>query len=237
MKGKKLIVAGLLLAFILAVLAVPEVYAKNYNPGVLPPHSKVLGKTYGEWGDIWWNWAVVRPTATNPMYDQTGENCDAEQSGHIWFLAGVGDPGGSATRACTVPPGKFIFFPLVNTFFAAEEGGGERDKANKSINKVSILECSIDGVPLQNLSSSRAQSPDGGFVLTVPPDSLYTEIGAPAGDYAPAVSDGYWIMLAPLPIGNYTIKFRGVVAGDPGQADFETDVVYHLTIVPPGKGK
>ena len=231
MKEKKLIVAGLLLAFILTVLAVPEVYAKNYNPGVLPPHSKALGKTYGEWGDIWWNWAVQAPSATNPLLDETGSNCDVGQSGHIWFLAGVWN-GGSAERTCTIPTGQFLFFPLVNTFLAAE--GDERAKANAFIDKVSILECSIDGVPLQNLSSYRAESPEGGFVLTVPPDSLFTELGAPAGDYAPAVSDGYWIMLPPLPAGEHEIKFRGVV-GDRENHDFETDVTYHLTIVPAGK--
>ena len=233
MKGKKLIVAGLLLAFILTVLAVPEVYAKNYNPGVLPPHSKPLGKTYGEWGDIWWNWAVEPPSATNPMFDETGSDCDVGQSGHIWVLAGVWN-GGSVERTCTVPPGKFIFFPLVNTFLAAE--GDERAKANAFIDKVSILECSIDGVPLQNLSSYRAESPEEGFVLTVPPDSLFTEFGAPAGDYAPAVSDGYWIMLPPLSVGQHVIYFRGVV-GDPAAPDFETEVTYNLTIVPPGKRK
>jgi len=233
MNRKKLIAAGILIAFFLAVWAAPEAFAKNSNPGVLPPHSKALGKTYGEWGDIWWNWAVQSPSATNPLLDETGSNCNVGQSGRIWFLAGVWD-GGSATRACTIPTGKFLFFPLVNTFFAAEEGGGERAKANEFINQVSIVECTVDGIPLQNLFEYRAQSPEGDFILTVPPDSLFTELGAPAGDYAPAVSDGYWIMLPPLSAGEHEIYFRGVV-GDPENPDFETAVTYHLTIVPAGK--
>ncbi len=237
MKEKKLIVAGLLLAFILTVLAVPEVYAKNYNPGVLPPHSKVLGKTYGEWGDIWWNWAVQSPSATNPMLDETGNNCAVGQSGRVWFLAGVlrdqyTPRTYSVNRTCTVPAGKILFFPLVNYFEAAEGSEQEeRGRAKGYIDGVSVLECTVDGIPLQNLLDYRAQSPEGGFVLSVPPNSLFTEYGASPGDYAPAVSDGYWIMLPPLSVGMHEINFR-VVYGDPENFDHETIVIYHLMIEP-----
>jgi len=118
----------------------------------------------------------------------------------------------------------------VNTFVAAE-GTEEEERAtvNAFIDGVSVLECSVDGVPLQDLFRYRAESPEGGFVLTVPPGSLFTEFGAPPGDYAPAVSDGYWIMLAPLPVGEHVIHFRGVV-GDPAAPDFETEVTYNLTV-------
>jgi len=43
-------------------------------------------------------------------------------------------------------------------------------------------------------------------------------------------------MLAPLPVGQHVIYFRGLV-GDPAAPDFETEVTYNLTIVPPGKRK
>jgi hypothetical protein len=198
----------------------------NLNPGVLPPHAKALGKSYGEWGDIWWNWAVQFPMATNPQLDQTGEDCARGQSGHIWFLAGVFG-GGSATRDCTVPPGRFLFFPIVNTFLAVEgTEDEERAAVNEMMDNVSVLECTVDGVPLQDLFRYRVESPPGGFVLTVPPGSLFTELGAPAGDYAPAVSDGYWLMLSPLPVGRHEIKFHAA-----GVSTLQ-EVTYHLNVAP-----
>jgi hypothetical protein len=36
--------------------------------------------------------------------------------------------------------------------------------------------------------------------------SLLTEIGLTAGPRSPAVADGYWIMLAPLPPGDHRVR-------------------------------
>jgi hypothetical protein len=36
------------------------------------------------------------------------------QDGPVWFLAGT--PGGPVTRDCTIPEGKQLYFPLVNTW-------------------------------------------------------------------------------------------------------------------------
>ena len=80
------------------------------NPGVLPPNSSVLGKSYGEWGAEWWKWAVSIPLAINPMNDQTGANAAQGQSGSVWFLAGTFCPDlgqcnlATATRTCTRLP-------------------------------------------------------------------------------------------------------------------------------------
>ena len=52
-------------------------------------------------------------------------------------------------------------------------------------------------------------------------------LGIAAGTYGPAISDGYWLMLAPLSAGSHTVHFRGVAAGG-----FETEVTYNLTVAP-----
>jgi hypothetical protein len=150
------------------------------------------------------------------------------QEGQVWFLAGVGG-GGSAERTLTIPAGKFLFFPLVN-FFVAAEGTEEdaRARVNTFLDGVSVLEAELDGVPLRDLFRYRAESPEGGFVLTLPPDNLF---GAPAGDYEPAVSGGYYLMLTPLSVGKHELHFRAVV-GDPDAPAFEIDVIYHLTVAP-----
>ena len=102
-------VAAMLVAASFAATAGPVSAA---NPGVRPPSSHPYGHSYDEWGDRWWQWVDGIPQSANPMVDPTGASCGLGQSGQVWFLAG--SPGGSYDRACTVPVGKGIFFPVAN---------------------------------------------------------------------------------------------------------------------------
>jgi hypothetical protein len=202
----------------------------NPNPGVVPPNSKAYGKTYGEWAAAWWNWALSSPLESNPVVDETGEFCDVNQAGPVWFLAGTF--GGSAERECTVPAGKPLFFPIINTIFAATEPEETEEElragANADIDDVTVLEVSVDGVPLQDLSRRyRAESP--AFVLHLPEGAILDQLSGLSGDLFPAVADGYWILLAPLSVGEHVIHFRGA-KGDPEAPDFETEVTYYLTV-------
>src|SRR5262245_45548774 len=61
----------------------------NPNPGVLPPQTTAYGKTYGEWGAAWWQWALSIPADRNPLTDKTGEFCGEGQSGPVWFRGGA----------------------------------------------------------------------------------------------------------------------------------------------------
>ena len=147
----------------------------------------------------------------------------------VWFLAatfGFGTP----VRSCDVPAGKAIFFPIVPAvFFAPDDGPDEatvRALANESMDGVTTLECTVDGVPLEDLFDQRAESP--AFTL---PDTLLLDFGfEDLGDRFPAVADGFWIMLAPLSEGEHVIHFSMHVA----EGDFagsEHDVTYLLTVV------
>src|SRR5215831_13044763 len=64
-------------------------------------------------GAQWQEWALSIPTSVNPTIDATGNNCMVGQQGSIWFLAGFYF-GGSATRTCSLPGDKFLFFPVIN---------------------------------------------------------------------------------------------------------------------------
>jgi hypothetical protein len=209
----------------------------NPNPQVLPVHSSPFGSTYGEWSARWWQWALSIPAATNPVLDETGEHCAEGQIGQVWFLASSFF-GGTFDRTCTVPTGKALFFPIVQVAFGAAVGDCEptnpgvpcdvtalRAAAAASMDPV-MIDASIDGVPLRNLSDYRVQSPV--FSVTLPEENV---LGVPSGTYAPMVSDGYWLMLAPLSAGAHTIHFKGIITGGPF-AGFETEVTYHLTIGP-----
>ena len=115
MKGKKKMNAVKSIGALAVILAMAAnlALAGNTNPKVLPPNSAPYGKTYGEWGAAWWQWAVSFPYEVNPVYnDPTGAFAGLGQSGPVWFLAGTSDA--TAVRTCAVPPGKALFFPIIN---------------------------------------------------------------------------------------------------------------------------
>src|SRR6185503_16480724 len=67
------------------------------------------------------------------------------------------------------------------------------------------LEVEVDGVPLRNLLSYRATSDL--FDITFDPSLTFLDPCA-TGAPQPAVSYGYWLMLAPLSVGTHTIHFH-----------------------------
>jgi hypothetical protein len=200
-----------------------QAYAQNPNPTVLPIQSNPFGKSYGEWSATWWKWANSIPSDINPLLDQTGENCDVQQSGKVWFLAG--SFGETVERDCTIPEGKAIFFPIIYVacYQTADEFDEEVERENCSsiIDLVSNLEVTVDGNELEDLEQYRVQSPV--FTLTVGENNL---LGEPPGTTVRGIADGYWIMLAPLPRGEHEIHFIGEIE----EFDFSIDVTYHITV-------
>jgi hypothetical protein len=204
------------------------------NPGVLPPNSNAFGKSYGEWSAAWWQWLLSIPEAKNPNLDATGVNCAEGQSGKVWFLAGTfGGPG--VTRICTIPTGKALFFSPLNGVFGDGVGDCDRNDPNnpcdintlrrlaaENVDDPQLLEVTIDGVPVKNLDQYRVASPV--FSAVFPQnDPLF---GLAPGLHTPLVSDGYWLLLAPLSRGPHTIHFNGIgSAGGSG-----VGVTYHLTV-------
>ena len=121
MNIKQLIGGSLVLGLIVSTVSVAG--ARNGpKPEVFPRDSVAYGRTYGEWSAAWWQWSLAIPVANHPLFDKGG--CNVGQSGPVWFLGGkvcsTGDPtcdSSSATRTCTVPAGKALFFPLLNSFW------------------------------------------------------------------------------------------------------------------------
>ena len=162
--------------------------ADSINAGVVPIGSKLYGLTYGEWTAKWWEWALAIPKSNSPFSDKTGQVCGLNQNGPVWFLAGT--TGGSAERACNIPTGKAILFPIVNNECStAEYPADKTDSALRScatgfIDHTTTLQASVDGVNLKNLKQYRVQSPL--FNLTFPKDNDFGVASGPTQ----AVSDG-----------------------------------------------
>lgn len=82
---------------------------------VLDPGIKHFGKSYNQLAGDWYNWQVQFPLATNPVVEDGAVDCTRGQAGQIWFLAG--NFGGTSNRECTIPKGKALFFPIINTLW------------------------------------------------------------------------------------------------------------------------
>jgi hypothetical protein len=211
----------LLLAGLIGSPALPVAQADT-SPLTFPPT--------GEWTAKWWQWALSIPADQNPLFDPPGAQCTANQSGPVFFLGGTF--GGSAERWCTMPSGKAILFPILNyldgsaVFDCEPTAPGPcvisdlRAIAASQMDNPQLLAASIDGVALTHLQDYRVTSPV--FHATLPEGAIF---GIPAGTYWPQVSDGYWVMVAPLSPGAHTLHLHGIT-----RDGFETEVLYHLTI-------
>jgi hypothetical protein len=229
---------------LVAALALPAGGAAAAGK-ILPPHSSAFGKTYGAWSAAWWQYVLAQPASSNPLNDSTGAGCAKAQSGPVFFLVGTSSTGTATRDQCTVPAGKALFFPLVNAFDVHTPGDGLdtpelvwNDLQNTiGFGPFSELQAKIDGVPVGNLDpastpfracagpDARCTAPD--FSLAVPDENILT---IPAGIYAPAVADGFYLLLTPLRPGRHTITFGG--KGLFGGSSFSQDITYNLTVTP-----
>ena len=74
---------------------------------IFDKHAHPYGASMVSWSERIWSWIYRQPAATNPLLDQTGDNCDVDQSGPVWFLPSI-IPGGSVfrgERTCTFSSG------------------------------------------------------------------------------------------------------------------------------------
>jgi hypothetical protein len=210
--------------------------AGTQKPRIAPPQSRSHGHTYGEWSAIWWQWVLGIPADRNPLTDPDGRFCAEEQSGPVWFLAGTF--GTSVERSCTIPTGRAIFMPAYNWIFGA--GAFDCDPsvpgvacdvqtlqaaAAANTEKAAVLDVFVDGVRVDNPRQYRGTSPMP-FSITYPESSV---TGLPAGTYYPQVSDGYWLLLHPLPPGQHTISIR-LLAPDTTAGTIDFLITHHITV-------
>ena len=237
MHRKRLIVGSFVLGLIVSTVSLAG--ARNGpKPEVFPRDSVAYGRTYGEWSAAWWQWSLAIPVANHPLFDKGG--CSVGQSGPVWFLGGkvcsTGDTtcdSSSATRTCTVPAGKALFFPIVNTEDSTLEDPGKtivelRAFAESIIEGTADLTAEVDEVSIPNLKENfREQSTVFGF--TLPQDNELNAVGEgpfAAGTYFPAADDGVYLLLAPLPAGPHMLHFHGAFPA----FEFALDITYNLTI-------
>jgi hypothetical protein len=218
----------------LAVLALAAQYMPNVFADendrvwgkIFNRDSVVYGRTYSEWNAAWQQWAASIPAANHPLLFDN-QDCSVGQSGPVWFIGrkffAVGDTSGpdNVVRNCNVPAGKALYVALYNGEDSVLEESAPglshltqiadlRKVAATDMDGVTNLSLQLDGENIRDVMERfRMQSPAYGF--TLPADNFFTAIGEgsfEAGTYFPAVDDGFYVMLAPWPIGHHTIHFR-----------------------------
>ena len=206
----------------------------------------------------WWKWILGIPADESPATDDTGEFCDQDQKGPIWYLAGIagsseGLPGGSATRNCNVPEGKDILIPIFNTVCAEITDAGlikdllglqPDDEIPPSQLKEGLTRCtdfflnsdhliekrfSIDGQTLEGDDLDDFRVLSPQFQVVYPDGNVFEQ--APTNVKQKAVAEGIWVLVKDLEPGEYVIKaFSHLIFPEFGNFEFQTDVTYHLTI-------
>jgi hypothetical protein len=216
------------IAFALSFMGCAVSFAQAVSP--LPLDHKVNGRSGADLSAEWWKWAMASPQEINPVRDPSGKHCAVGQSGEVWFLAG-GFGSARINRTCTIPAGKYIFFPVVNmAYWPREENSGytcERAKTSASLNNDTAVDlfASVDGVEIPNVKTYRARTDKCFDIFERVPKSY----GPPKA--FPSASDGYWLLLAPLPKGTHTIKFGGKYnRNSPAYGRMVQDIEYYIVV-------
>jgi hypothetical protein len=194
------------------------------------------GAALGPLSAEWVQWALSIPTGLNPQLgDYTdGDQCVVGQTGDVWFLAGVFG-GGEAHRTCVIPQGTKLFFPIANYFEFNSPGvcgspavtvAQMRANGQDFVDALTSFSLTVDGQPE---TVRRVQSPVFGVAL--PEDNIFDPLCAPenvpGGIYSPAITDGIYALVNPLPVGSHEIHFAAEAIG----GGF-TDVTYTIEVVP-----
>lgn len=218
-------------AALVFTLATAAALAQGANPGVLPPTAQYRGHSYGEWEALWWQAMFATPVSADHPF-VSGQPLQGPKG--VVFLAGqFADPDEPAVVEITIPAGSPLFFPIINSECSVFEpdpfhGDDEtelRECANGHIDNTSGHFAIVDGREI-NLDAFRFESP----LFTwgpLPADNIFLDPGA-EGVVSPAVDAGYYLMLAPLSVGQHVIEFGATF--DEFGASINT--VYLITVAP-----
>jgi hypothetical protein len=190
----------------------------------------VDGKPLDAFANLWWQWAFSMPQDISPVRDETGVYCDVGQSGPVWFLAG-GYGSANITRSCDIPAGKHLFFPVINMLAYTPPGevrpcASLQEEVARNNDTFVYLRVSLDGIPIENAERFRLASKE-----CFDPFSAASQLDI-ASYPTDAATDGYWIMLRPLPPGAHHLEFRAFYTNpDEALGDAVQNIVYDLNVL------
>ena len=192
-----------------------------------PRDSRPYNMSYEEWATQWWRFFVGIPEVNSPAADPTGEKCSINQNNnHTWFIAGAFQ--GKETRTCEVPADKAIAGVLIGIACNEMQDGPVdtlTECAEEGPKYLRLVRLTIDGIEIPNIQDYKVTTPPTN--ISFPEGAVW---GAPQGNYA-LVGSGIMPIIKPLPVGNHTIAFVGIIDHPIVPAyDVAVDVTYNLIV-------
>ncbi|MBU8978088.1 hypothetical protein JI752_018210 [Lysobacter sp. MMG2] len=179
----------------------------------VPAETGVADLNQTQWVQRWWQWAGLFDHSA-PYQDRDGSRCALHQDGPVWFLAGT-DGRFDAVRSCSIPADKHVFFPLINWIVASDDSEVNDTEApptsctQKQASAARLADhvftglVLLDGRPIGELKRMRVAG---------------TTCFAVSADTPAAATDGYWLMLKPLPPGQHTLAVAAGYREGPRQS-------------------
>jgi len=206
------------------------VFGDRINPGVYPVDSKPFGMTYEDWTIKYWQWLLPISVDRNPLADTNGQHCSEGQGNLPVFFLAPADKG-SVQRTCNITAGKAILVPvnIVECSFKEFKVKTEQDLKKCATEDESSnpgLSLSVDGKDFKNLQSYRI--PTRAFDASFPKNGIF---GVNSPGPTRSVSDGYWVMLQPLPPGKHQIHFHATLTDPNTQLfSYNAEVKYNINV-------
>lgn len=212
---------------------------------VYTPHATVAGKSLGQWAAEWVKWLYKTPASQNAVTDKTGSKAYTNQPNDAFFLAGTLD-GSKVSRKVTVPAGKPLFFPVVNSFWINIDKAipgvqetpdppfdsnlaGIKANLDATFKGITSSFATVDGNPVYGMSTHRETYYGSGFPVTFASKNVF---GLPAGSLGKkSMTTGIYLMIKPLSVGTHTIHFGGV--NKFYNPDASQDNTYTITVKAP----
>lgn len=202
---------------------------------VVDPTDPVAGKSQYAWTADWWTSAGQASAAGNPLLSTSGSESLAlinRPGSPVYFLTGTVDQG-AIDRTANIGNDQYIFFPVYNYVewrsFTPDPGtvppiGDDTcnsANANADPSVIDDVFATLNGTPIvadilgyrqsckgqPDLSPANEPAIDGAFQSSRPAGSLFEAFATE--DPEIFASDGYWLMLKPLPVGTYDLSFGG----------------------------
>ncbi len=206
---KELKDAGEELGWIERERTLPPIEETSLASHWIPSDTAVDSAGQARWSERWWQWVARFDAADVPYLDPDGRRCAQHQEqGAVWFLAGT-DGNFDAVRSCKVPADRHLFVPLINWVVTAGPPGDaawsceqKRAQAARFAEHVISGLVLLDGRPVGEFKRMRVASQD-----------CFSGPGGVSG-----ASDGYWLMLKPLPPGKHQLAIAATFREGPRES-------------------
>jgi hypothetical protein len=251
-----LITFTLLLSFLIALSGLSSVYAVE----IFPKDEKPFGVSYDDWVAKYWNWDF---SISKDQFNPKSGGCIINTSDQMVMLMNTVVEGSPApTQICKISSKQGIMIPM---WIAWCDNSGAANPATKSYSDEQLTKCArevynlgnirsdvkVNGQPVAKLDVRLSLIPGSGkldykvnsmsnvteiytkgFNLTMPPGT-HQAVTMP-GTWR-AGSQGWWVFLKPLPLGEYTISYniRVTPTGpltSPGTTTHFADINYKLQV-------